>query len=97
MNKTHLNISVDSDLNKKAKLAQINISDLTEKAIRDKLEIKQVEIQRGDKCEVCGRVDRQATREDMYGLNWLWPEGIWICNTCLTNRIEILKQKKGAR
>jgi hypothetical protein len=74
--KTRTNISVDHDVLQKAKDKMINVSGVAEKAIRDKLDVKDVEIDMIERnCQFCGMI-----KENMI---WLWPDERWICNACL--------------
>jgi hypothetical protein len=34
-------------------------------------------------CEFCGRLEEKATRDNLEGLTWLWPDEKWICTSCL--------------
>ena len=87
MNKAHLNISVDDELTAKAKNKGLNISKITEQAIKDKLEIVDVAIDTTiEKCEFCGREEEKATRDNLKGLTWLYPDERWICDDCLRNK-----------
>ena len=81
------NINVDEELKQKAKEVGINISALTEKAIKDKLGQKEVQIRDNDKCFFCGRIEKKATAQNPIGLTWLYPDMKWICDTCLRSKI----------
>ena len=96
MAKERVNLSIDGEVIKSAKEVFMNLSDIAEKAFKERLNIKEVEIKRGDNCEFCRKKDREASKDDLYGLNWLWPEELWICPDCLQNKVELLKQTKGA-
>jgi len=87
MTKKQVMTSIDSDIHKKAKEAQLNISALTEWAIRDKLNKTQVDIPDADKCEFCGKEEAKASRDNLRGLTWLYPNERWICDLCLRTRI----------
>ena len=86
---TTTTITIDSDLRKQAKQAGINISALTERAIKDKINIKEVKIE--TKCFFCGKDEPKAYFEyppnqpEIYhdGLTWLCPDEKWICSRCL--------------
>ncbi len=100
--KTHLNLSVDSELVKKAQQAELNISQVAENAIRSKLGKREVEIDETIKiCEFCGKSGRKETAEDCKPvvnikepiehpnlLTWLYPDEKWICNNCLRLKVK---------
>jgi len=86
MYKVHTTLNVDNELLESAKKKLFNISEILENAIREKLEEKQVSIKNSDKCEFCGREDVKATRDNLNGLTWLWPDERWICSNCLTRK-----------
>jgi hypothetical protein len=92
MVKVHTNISIDADLISKAKEGLVNISDAAEEAIKKRLNIKSVDIVESDKCEFCGREQEKATKEDLEGLTWLWPDEKWICTFCLKDQIRVDKR-----
>lgn len=84
MVKRHVNVSVEDELMLKAKDKGINVSGITEQAIRDKLGYVETMIDTSvTNCEFCGKEDRQATRDDLMGLTWLFPDERWICDSCL--------------
>lgn len=76
-------VSINDDLKKKAKERFWNISDITDRAIREKLGRISIEINEPIVCEFCGKEDRTATKDDLLGLTWLWPDEKWICENCL--------------
>tara|TARA_R100000750_G_scaffold45469_1_gene30526 strand:+ start:387 stop:656 length:270 start_codon:yes stop_codon:yes gene_type:complete len=77
MVKRHTTLNVEDDLLIEAKDKSLNISELTEKAIKEELNIKEVNIDTSvSKCEFCGR-------ENLEGLTWLYPDERWICSKCL--------------
>ena len=86
---TTTTITIDSDLRKQAKEAMINISALTEQAIKDKLNVR--EVKESIKCEFCGKDEPKAWFEylsngtEVYhdGITWLCPNEKWICIKCL--------------
>jgi hypothetical protein len=77
-------ITIDDDLIKIAEERKLNFSGTVNELLRNKLldiiEVKPKEIEH---CEFCGREEKRATREDLNGLTWLWPDERWICSTCL--------------
>jgi len=93
MSKQHLNLSVDSELIKRAKERFANISDIIENAIRDKLEIIQVDTS-VNKCNFCKREEKKATADNLEGLTWLCPDEVWICSRCLREKIKLQIMKK---
>lgn len=88
MVKVHTTLSVDHELMQKAKESLINISEATEEAIRQKLQIIKIEIIEKDKCEYCGVKMRKATRDNMMGLYWFLPDEKWICPLCDKKKID---------
>lgn len=73
--------SVDHELYNKAKLL-MNVSDVAEKAIKAKLNIKEIYVR--DACEFCGKPEEKASKETGYkGLTFLCPDEKWICGSCL--------------
>lgn len=87
MVKKHSTVNVEEDLLERAKSEFINISEITEEAIKKRLNIKPVEIENSSKCSFCGRELEQANKNAMNGLMWLWPDEKWICPPCL--KVEI--------
>lgn len=85
--KERTNVSIDEGLMNKARQAGLNISGEIEAALRKKFISAETAIPKedGDKCQVCGKVDVKATRDNLLGLTWLCPDEIWICNSCLNN------------
>ena len=89
MVKARTNITIEPSLIEKAKEKFLNVSELTEKAIKEKLNTK--EVVDGEKCEYCGREEPKAYvnhRTDEYhdGLTWLYPDEKWICSKCLKDK-----------
>lgn len=117
MPKVHTTISIDSELLEEAKSKYINISGALDRALREKLNIKSVEIQTEEiRCSVCKREGYKETAEDVklanrearlnnsdfpsgYGdktkLTYLWPDEVWICNSCLITKIKSVKIAHG--
>jgi len=87
MVKARTTISIDDDLIRKAQEKFINISGLTESAIRAKLGEITFNTEEGDKCGFCNRELPKATADDPdNGLCWLYPDLKWICPQCLTTK-----------
>ena len=84
--KARVNLTVEHDLLKQAREKLINVSSLTERAIRDKLGEKTVIPTDEDVCNFCGRKERKATADNLNGLSWLYPDEKWICNSCLRSQ-----------
>ncbi|KKK73384.1 hypothetical protein LCGC14_2894360 [marine sediment metagenome] len=88
--KIHTNISIDNDLRKKAEQANLNISGLTEHAIKEKLNYKDVTISTDEACKDCGRPGPKEKasniNKDPHAMTWLYPDEIWLCNICLRRR-----------
>jgi len=79
-------LNIEHDLIEEAKRKFINISSAAEEGIKNKLGMIDVKIIEPTKCEFCGREDRKATRNDLTGLTWLYPDEKWICEKCLKSR-----------
>ena len=90
MVKSRTTISIDNELLEKAQEKMINVSGLTEYAIRQKLRIKEVEISEALKCDFCGVEGEQETIENLNSkstnLVWLYPDERWICNSCFLHK-----------
>ena len=87
MVKRHTTLNIEDNLLKKAKENCLNISVIAEKAIKDKLNLKEVQMDISiDKCEFCGREDEKATKNNLNGLCWLSPDEKWICKFCLKRK-----------
>lgn len=90
----HVNISLDDELTQKAKEAQINISAVTEKAIKDRLSMNDNPFA-GLSCAFCGRPGERETADEVRrgirkpaSLTWLCPDEKWCCNHCLDGFIK---------
>ena len=89
MAKEQTNLSIDVEIKKKAKEAQIDLSSTAEKAFKEKLRIKDVEVHEPEdlKCQFCNRPGKKDTIDNLNknsnSLTWLWPDEKWICNSCL--------------
>ena len=77
MTKIHTTLSVEESVLKEAKSKFLNLSAELEKALKEKLGKKQVEIPEGLKCEFCGEGKADS---------WLWPDEKWICDSCLKRK-----------
>lgn len=88
--KGHLTISVEDEVIKKAKEIGMNISAVTENAIKAKLGMVSgnIPIETADACQRCGIVEPKATRDNPVGMTWLSPDDIWICSGCLDLEIQ---------
>lgn len=75
-------LTIESDTLKRAKETGMNMSEVLENALKEKLKIKTIQITEGDHCDYCGVKMRQATRNDMNGLYWLLPYEKWACPSC---------------
>lgn len=88
MTKRITSLNIDEEVINEAKRNFINMSELAERAIKEKLGKKEVEIdERILNCEFC---DREGEKENINTLNkkdsnltWLYPDERWICNRCL--------------
>ena len=76
-------VNVEDDLLNRAKQNLINVSETLEDAIKKKLNIKSVDIEDSNICQFCGKVEEKATKDNLDGLTWLWPDEKWICTLCL--------------
>ena len=86
--KRHTSLSIEEDILDKAKQMNINLSEVAEKAIKAKAGIIEVDIGSNEKCGFCGREMEKQTKDDLTkGLCWLWPDEIWICDTCLKTKV----------
>ena len=84
MVKRHTTLNIEDETLKKAKERLFNISEIAEEAINEKLGQKEVIIQTEiTKCDFCGKEGEKATRDNLKGLTWLWPDERWICENCL--------------
>lgn len=78
MVKRHTTLNIEDDIISKAKNKGLIISEVLEEALIKKLEIKEVEIDISIKnCEFCERKKK---------LTWLYPDEMWICNSCLKSK-----------
>jgi len=92
-------ISIDNDLVEEAQKKFLNISAVTEQAVKEKLGKVEVSIDQPEICSDCGLECPKETAEDIPSkrttlgtanpnrLTWLYPDEIWICNACLEKRI----------
>ncbi len=83
--KTRTNISIDPKLLKLAKEKKINVSQITEDSIKNAVGKTEVTMLQPTHCEFCNREMKKATRDDLNGLTWLYPDERWICPSCLRN------------
>ena len=87
MVKRHLTLNVEDDLIEKAKGNFLNISEIAEKAIKEKLGQQEVVMDiTVEECEFCGKKEEKATATNLEGLTWHWPDERWICNSCLGDK-----------
>lgn len=86
--KQHANVSIESGIIEAAKMKGLNMSEIAEKALMQKLEIASVNIDRSiESCEFCGREDKKCVAENPNkGLCWLYPDEKWICQSCLKSK-----------
>ncbi len=94
--KRQVTITINEEIHKLAKENNINISQESEKAIKKCLDLKKIEIQRPTICEICGAEGETETKESIntrtHGLTWLYPDEIWICNSCLITRMRKIEK-----
>jgi len=88
MVKRHTTLNVEDDLIQKAKEKFLNISEIAEEALRKRLGEVEVLIDTTiSNCEFCERGEmRKATRDNLDGLTWLYPDERWICPNCLKTK-----------
>jgi hypothetical protein len=83
MTKKHTTLTIEDDIVERAKKMNINISEVTERRLREVVGEVKFNTNDGEECEYCGRKDVQATAKDFNkGLMWLYPYEKWICQTC---------------
>jgi len=89
-------LNLDSEVVEKAKKKYLNLSEIAEKALKEKLNLIETEINDSiTHCEFCGREEEKATKENLNGLTWLWPDEKWICSHCLkTMRNHVISGKR---
>ena len=87
MVKRHTTLNVEDDLMERAKEKGVNLSEAFEETLKNKLGEVDVVIKDSQGiCDFCGRGDRMATRDDLTGLTWLYPDERWICEDCLLKK-----------
>lgn len=87
MQKIHTTLTIDDEILKQAKEKLINVSEFLEESLKEKLGNINLSIKNTGKCDFCGREFEKATAEKPNGLNWLWPDEKWICNSCLRTAV----------
>lgn len=92
MAKKTTTLTIEEELITKAKQKFLNISEIAEDALREKLKIQRMEIAEPEnyECEFCHRSMEKATKENLDGLSWLYPDEKWICPKCLRDKGAIL-------
>ena len=73
-------LTIDDDLLDKAKQAGINVSAVSEQALKEKLNLKDIVI------PLSVKICFDCKKEYLNGLTWLWPDEKWICPSCLSRR-----------
>lgn len=84
-------MNLEHELIEKSRRMGLNMSQVAESAIREKLGHVQVEIDTTTKiCAFCGTEGERETADEVKtrkeradGMTWLWPNEVWICNKCL--------------
>lgn len=85
--KIHTNLSMDNELLQEAKSKGLNLSSISEDALKKALNKQEVSINTEiEKCEFCGKEMRKATADNLDGLSWLYPDEKWICPRCLSKK-----------
>lgn len=92
MYKKHTTLNIDNELLEEAKKNSYNVSEIAEKALRERLGKKEVEINETvNACEFCGReLDKAKASNPNEGLTWLYPDEKWICPKCLRRKSRII-------
>jgi hypothetical protein len=72
---------------------QLNVSNILERALKEKLGSIAVDLIVSDKCDFCGRKGNIATKE-VDGLIWMWPDEQWMCPRCWKTASEKVKHGK---
>lgn len=74
---------IDSEIHEEAKKKKLNVSEVLESALIERLNKTEVLITKSKTCEFCGKETEKAERDNLNGLIWLWPDEKWICKNCL--------------
>ena len=86
MGKETTTITLDSEMKKKAKKLGINISALTERAIKEKAGMVEINMN-ADSCDFCHKEMLKASAKKPHiGLTLIMPDEKWICHNCLRRR-----------
>lgn len=93
MSKKTTSLSIDSNVIEEAKSKFVNMSAVAEKAIKEKIGKRDVEIDESIKqCFYCGKECEKASVDNQgkyhNGMIWLWPDEKWICIRCLKIKSE---------
>lgn len=81
MAKERTTVSIEGELLKEAKEQKINVSQLIEKAIKEKINGKIDQAQEERECKECGKI---GLKEYV----WLIPGEYWICKKCLNKNVK---------
>lgn len=84
--KKNTTLSIQAELIDDMKKKNFNMSEVAENAFRQQLKKEVVEIEEESKCNFCGRPGEKATRFNLDGLTWLYPDERWICKGCLKTK-----------
>ena len=79
-------LTINDEVIKEAKERGINISQLTENALKREFGEVTFNTNDGSKCQFCNEEGIKATKENLTGICWLWPDEMWICNKCLREK-----------
>lgn len=91
-------MQIESDIIESCKKRFINMSNIAQKALEEALGKKCIEIDMTTlQCQKCGVEMRKATKEDLNGLVWAFPEEEWLCPRCDSLRIKKLEQEIATR
>ena len=75
--KRHTTLNIEDDLLVEAKEKNLNVSELTEEALRDALHKQTIVVDKPKTCEFCNKPGE---------LTLLWPDEKWICFNCLKSK-----------
>lgn len=84
MTKKITTLNIEAEVIEKCKESGFNLSELAEKAMKDKLGMKEIDMR--EPCFECGRERGEGIR-----FFWVCPEEIWLCEKCEKNRTEKMK------
>lgn len=82
MVKKHTTMNIDHEVLEKAKEMGMNLSKVSEDALKKKFGIVEVDTQ-VQACEFCGvEMEKAKAQKHKIGLVWLSPDEMWWCQKC---------------